>query len=164
VTCIFILYQRETHSNKTKQYIFGCIAFGWLCIFMLLHKGIKRLKINTYSWLPHFRLALVIDHHLHYHYHHHHHYRLLNFHCHWNYQCYMAIQDEMESRCSKSKIMRQVLYLLGIMLLFSFKKHHYFNKYGFVEKKSMGGEMSFRPLVRPHRSFTLLFSHPSDKL
>ena len=23
--------------------------------------------------------------------------------------------------------------------------------------------MSFRPLVRPHRSFTTLFSHPSDK-
>jgi hypothetical protein len=33
-----------------------------------------------------------------------------------------------------------------------------------VEKKSMGGEMSFRPLVRPHHSFTLLFSHPGDKL
>jgi hypothetical protein len=32
-----------------------------------------------------------------------------------------------------------------------------------VEKKSMGGEMSFRPLVRPHRSFTSLSSHPCDK-
>ena len=33
----------------------------------------------------------------------------------------------------------------------------------FVEKKSMGGEMSFRTLVRPHHSFTSLFSHPCDK-
>jgi hypothetical protein len=32
-----------------------------------------------------------------------------------------------------------------------------------VEKKSMGGEMSFHPLVRPHHSFTSLFSHPGDK-
>jgi hypothetical protein len=32
-----------------------------------------------------------------------------------------------------------------------------------VEKKSMGGEMSFRLLVRPHHSFTSLFSHPGDK-
>jgi hypothetical protein len=32
-----------------------------------------------------------------------------------------------------------------------------------VEKKSMGGEMSFRPLMRPRRSFTSLFSHPGDK-
>jgi hypothetical protein len=35
--------------------------------------------------------------------------------------------------------------------------------YVIVERKSMGGEMSFRPLVRPHRSFTSLFSHPGDK-
>jgi hypothetical protein len=31
------------------------------------------------------------------------------------------------------------------------------------EKKSMGGEMSFWPLVRSHHFFTSLFSHPGDK-
>ncbi len=51
---------REIHSNNTKQNIFACIAFSWLYIVMLLHKGIERLNINTYSWLPHFQLALVI--------------------------------------------------------------------------------------------------------
>jgi hypothetical protein len=39
----------------------------------------------------------------------------------------------------------------------------YCRKFCLFEKKSMGGEMSFRPLVRPHRSFTSLFSHPCDK-
>jgi hypothetical protein len=43
----------------------------------------------------------------------------------------------------------------------------YVGKMGFyislVEKKFMGGEMSFRPLVRPHHSFTSLFLHPCDK-
>ena len=39
---------------------FGCIALGWLCIVMLLHKEIERLKINTYSLLPHSQLARVI--------------------------------------------------------------------------------------------------------
>jgi hypothetical protein len=32
-----------------------------------------------------------------------------------------------------------------------------------IEKKSMGGEMRFWPLVRPHHSFTSLFSHLGDK-
>jgi hypothetical protein len=45
--------------------MFGCIALTWLCIFMLLHKEIERLKINTYGRLPHFLLALVIDLHHH---------------------------------------------------------------------------------------------------
>ena len=40
---------------------------------MLLHKEIERLKINMYSRLPHFRLAMMIDHHLHHHCHYHHH-------------------------------------------------------------------------------------------
>jgi hypothetical protein len=62
---------REIHSNETKQFIFNCIVLGWLCIFMLLHMQ-KNLKINTYSRLPHFQLALVIDHHLHHRCHYHH--------------------------------------------------------------------------------------------
>ena len=49
------------------------------------------------------------------------------------------------------------LFLIADMLTFQW----YLSKD--FEKKSMGGEMSFRPLVRPHRSFTSLFSHPSDK-
>ena len=48
--------------------IYGCIALGWLGISMLLHKEIDRLRFSTYPWLPHFQLALVIDHHLHLHY------------------------------------------------------------------------------------------------
>ena len=63
VISIFILNQREIHSSKSKQYVIDCISLGWLCIFMLLHKQIERLKINMYIWLPHFQLALVIDHH-----------------------------------------------------------------------------------------------------
>ena len=27
---------REIHSTKIKQYVFGCIALGWLYILMLL--------------------------------------------------------------------------------------------------------------------------------
>ena len=43
------------HSNKTKQYITGCIALSWLCTFMFLHKEFERLKISMHSWFPHFR-------------------------------------------------------------------------------------------------------------
>ena len=53
----------------------GCIALGWLCIFMLFHKEIEMLEISTYSWLPHFLLTMVIDRHRHYHH-------LLHFHYH----------------------------------------------------------------------------------
>ena len=48
-------------SNKIKQYIFGCIALDWLCIVKLLRKEIERLKISTYTLLPHFQLSLVMS-------------------------------------------------------------------------------------------------------
>ena len=116
MTCIFLLNQREIHS-KTKHYIIiGYIALRWLCIFMLLHKEIERLKIKTYDWFPYFRMALVIDHHLH------HHHLLLQIHYHHNRQCHLAMHDEMESRCSKS-IEDSVTFvvILENKLMFSFK-------------------------------------------
>ena len=65
---------------------------------MLLHEEIEKLKINMYSQLPYFQLALVIDLLC-----------LLHFNYHRNRQCHPAIQDEMESRCSKSEIQRHLL-------------------------------------------------------
>ena len=104
--CIFILNHKEIRSNKTKEFIFNFISLGWLCIFMFLHKEIERLKIDTYSRLPLFWLALVIDHHLRHHCHYHH---LLHFYYHWNRQCHLASQVKIESRCSKSDISQHLL-------------------------------------------------------
>ena len=62
MTCIFILNQREIRSNEIKQYVFGCLLLVG-SIFHVVAKEIERLKNNMYSQLPHFRLAVVIDHH-----------------------------------------------------------------------------------------------------
>ena len=102
---MFYLNQREIHSSKTKQYINVYIALGWLCIFMLLHKEIERLEFSKYSQLPHFQLALVIDNPLLLYHHRHYQHHLLHFifitgivNVIWQFQ------DEMDSRCSKSRV------------------------------------------------------------
>ncbi len=88
---------------------FGCIALGWLYIFMLWHKEIERLKINTYNQLPHFQLALVlvIDHH--FHHHRHYHYYPFHFHYHRNRQCHLATQEQDGIKVFKLEIPRYVL-------------------------------------------------------
>ncbi len=52
--------QSNPYKRNQRIYMFACIAHGWLSVVMLLHKEIERLKINTYSFFPHFPLALVI--------------------------------------------------------------------------------------------------------
>ena len=106
--------ERNPFKQNQTMYIFGCIALDWLCIFMLLHKEIERLKIKMYSRLPHFRLALVIDLLL---LHRHHHRLLLNYH--ENRQCHVAIQDRI--KVFQIKDSATSVGLLRIKLMFSFK-------------------------------------------
>jgi hypothetical protein len=88
---------------------------------MLLHKEIEMPKTSMYSQLPHFRLALVIDHH---------HHHLIHFHYHRNRQCHLAIQDKMESRCSKPEIPRHLLDYRNQAHV-RFQKYRRFNEYGY---------------------------------
>ena len=116
-----ILSQREIHSNEIKQYIFGCIALGWLYNFMLLHKEIERLKINTYSWLPHFwLLALMIDYLLHH---------LLHSHSHQNHQWRLAIQDENQG--VPNWRLCDIWWIIRIRAHVQFQRHWCFNESGF---------------------------------